>query len=66
MKMEELVSQAWTRARWSGPDAEAFHREYILPMTESARSFDGACAGLEECARRLEAAISLIEGEDRG
>ncbi len=58
-KMSSEVQEAWEKlnARWKGEDATAFHREYIVKISEIADSFEDACFELSrlsaECIKEL-------------
>jgi hypothetical protein len=53
------VQDVWVKlnARWRGEDADAFHREYIVKISEIVDSFDDACFELSslsaECMKEL-------------
>ena len=53
------VQYVWMKlnTRWSGEDADAFHREYVVKISEIADSFEDACSKLSrlsaECIKEL-------------
>ena len=51
----ERLREAWGRAagKWRCEAADAFHREYILSMEETAESFDALCAQISEGSQAL-------------
>ena len=58
-KISSEVQDAWEKlnARWKGEDAAAFHREYIVKISEIVDSFENACFELSkissECLNNL-------------
>lgn len=65
--MAEFISgrlqEAWgiARSSWQGEAAEAFYRQYILPMLETAGRFDAACRDSSERTQLLDRELSVIE-----
>lgn len=65
--MAELIAsriqEAWSKAQvfWRGEAANAFHRQYIVPMRENAERFDAACRELAGRAQMLDRALSAVE-----
>lgn len=59
--MEVQNSWAKLNARWQGEDANAFHREYIVKISEVIDSFDSACLELESIASELQKELQAIE-----
>lgn len=57
------VQNAWSKlnARWQGEDANAFHREYIVKISEVTDSFDSACLELESISSELQKELQAIE-----
>ena len=57
------IQDAWGKARalWRGEAADAFHRQYIVPLRENAERFDAACRELEDRTQMLDRALSAIE-----
>ena len=53
------LQDVWVKlnARWRGEDADAFHREYIVKISEIVDTFDDACSELRrlsaECMKEL-------------
>ena len=58
-KISSEVQDAWEKlnARWKGEDATAFHREYVVKISEIVDSFENACSELSkissECLNNL-------------
>lgn len=57
------VQDAWIKlnSRWKGEDANAFYRQYILKITETAESFEDACADLVDISSELSKELQMIE-----
>ena len=55
------VEEVWGKlsGRWTGEDANAFHREHIARISEIAGDFDNACSDLSnlssQCIKELQA-----------
>ncbi|MBR5093464.1 MAG: hypothetical protein IK095_00080 [Oscillospiraceae bacterium] len=51
----ERIREAWSRASggWRCEAAEAFHREFVLTMEETAEAFDRDCAQVTQGAAAL-------------
>lgn len=58
-QMSSNVQEVWEKlnTRWKGEDATAFHREYIVKISEIVDNFDDACSELSkvssECIKEL-------------
>lgn len=57
------VQDVWSKLnnRWKGEDANAFHRQYIVKITETAESFEDACAELGSISSELSKELQMIE-----
>lgn len=57
------VQDVWEKlnARWSGEDATAFHKEYIVKISEIVDSFDDACSELSKVSAECMKELDLIE-----
>ena len=57
------VQDVWSKlnSRWQGEDANAFHRQYIVKITETAESFEDACADLGSISSELSKELQMIE-----
>lgn len=57
------VQDVWSRLnnRWKGQDANAFHRQYIVEIAETAKSFEDACAELGNISSELSKELQMIE-----
>lgn len=57
------IQELWIKlsARWKGEDANAFHRQYIVKISEAAESIEDACAELGDVSSELSKELQLIE-----
>ena len=57
------VQEVWSKlnAKWKGEDATAFHRQYIVKISETAESFEDACAELGNVSSELSKELQMIE-----
>lgn len=57
------VQEVWSKlnAKWKGEDANAFHRQYIVKISETAESFEDACAELGNVSSELSKELQMIE-----
>lgn len=57
------VQDVWSKlnARWKGEDANAFYRQYIVKINETAESFEDACADLGSISSELSKELQMIE-----
>ena len=62
-KISGNVQEVWSKldSRWQGEDAKAFHREYILKITETVESFEVACDELGNLSAELSKELQKIE-----
>lgn len=49
------------RVRWKGKDANTFHQQYVVKMSEAIEDFEGACFGLSTRAAELSKKLHIIE-----
>lgn len=57
------IQDVWAKlnTKWTGEDANAFYREYLLKLTEIADSFEDACIGLKAQSLALLKELQDIE-----
>ena len=57
------VQEAWSKlnAKWKGEDANAFHRQYIVKISETAETFEDSCAELDNLSSELLKELRMIE-----
>lgn len=57
------ITEVWSKLQrgWSGEHADAFHREYILKMQETAEQFETSCHELHMVSATLSKEMALIE-----
>lgn len=57
------IAEAWSKLQrgWSGEHTDAFHREYIVKMNETAEEFESACCELNQISATLSKEMTLIE-----
>ena len=62
-KISGNVQEVWSKlgSRWQGEDAKAFHREYILKITETVESVEVACDELGNLSAELSKELQKIE-----
>ena len=62
-RISSEIQDVWVKlnTRWSGEDAEAFHRQYIVKITEIADSFDDACSELSRLSTECIKELNLVE-----
>ena len=56
------VQDVWSKLnnRWKGEDANAFYRQYIVKIAETAESFEDACAELSNISSELSKELQMI------
>lgn len=59
----DQVNQLWEKAhtKWNDDAAEAFYRQYILKMRETAEQFEQDCGRLEELNEQFSKELAAIE-----
>lgn len=59
----DQVNQLWEKAhtKWNDAAAEAFYRQYILKMRETAEQFEQDCGRLEELNEQFSKELAAIE-----
>lgn len=67
MSSRQLISgeiqEIWSKlnSKWQGDTATAFHREYILRLSEVSDSFEDACTELGSLSENLSKELQMIE-----
>lgn len=67
MSSRQLISgeiqEIWSKlnSKWQGDAATAFHREYILRLSEVSDSFEDACTELGSLSENLSKELQMIE-----
>lgn len=67
MSSRRLISgklqESWAKlnTKWQGDAANAFHRQYIMRLTEVSDTFEDACADLENTSEKLLKELQALE-----
>ena len=61
--ISDQINQLWKKAhaKWNDAAAEAFYRQYILKMRETAEEFEQDCGRLEELNEQFAKELAAIE-----
>ena len=61
--ISEGVQDVWAKlnSSWYGEGTDAFHREYIVKIAETAEEFEAACAALDDLTSELSKELQAIE-----